>query len=397
MGSAAALVHGRPSDRITVMGVTGTNGKTSVTTMIEAIEAASGRVCGVIGTLGVRVGDQSIPSERTTPEATDFQRLLATMADRGATSAAVEVSSHALALGRVDGTHFAVAAFTNLSQDHLDFHGDLNAYFEAKATLFDPDRSSRAVVFTDDEWGARLVERTTIQAMSVSIGGAADLTGTILAADLGGSDISVRFGGFGRDVRVRAAGRFSVANALVAAACCLSVGHSFDEVVAGMESIASVPGRFELVSGDDPVAIVVDYSHTPAGISAAIETARPLTGGKIVAVVGAGGDRDRSKRPLMGAAASAADVVVVTTDNPRSEPPPAIMADVMRGVTAPHEGIETRRTAIRRAIELAVPGDTILLMGKGHEAYQEIAGVKHPFHDATVAREELEAARGSET
>lgn len=397
MGPAAALVYGRPSDTLTVLGVTGTNGKTSVVTMIEAIEAASGRLCGVIGTLGIRVGEEVLASERTTPEASDFQRLLARVARLGADVVAVEVSSHALELGRVDGTRFAVAAFTNLSQDHLDFHGDMDSYFHAKASLFDPDRSARAVVLADDEWGRRLLERIDLPVIRVSIDGDGDLSGTVLGADLAGSTLAIRYQGAKREVRISAAGHFSAANALVAAGCCLSAGLSFDAVIDGMASIGSVPGRFELVSGEDPVAIVVDYSHTPAGISAAIDTARPLTTGEMIAVMGAGGDRDRTKRPLMGAAASAADLVLVTSDNPRSEPPAAIMADVMRGVTGPNEVIEDRRTAIRRAIELAAPGDTILLMGKGHEAYQEVDGVRHPFHDATVAREELAAARGTAT
>ncbi len=395
MGRAAAVVHGDPSAHMAVVGVTGTNGKTSVTHMIESILRSQGRRCGVVGTLGTRVGSDAIPSERTTPEATDFQRILAMMLDRGADSVAVEVSSHALELGRVDATRFAVAAFTNLSQDHLDFHGDMETYFGVKATLFDEDRSARGVIDIDDGWGDRLARRVTIPVLTVGLDSEADLTTEIMGADFGGSDVVVKLGATAHRVRVPIAGRFSVANALVAAGCCVQLGLGLGDAVAGLSDIEPIPGRFELVSDDDPVAIVVDYSHTPAGIAAAIETARPLTRGRVIAVLGAGGDRDREKRPLMGSAASAADLVVVTSDNPRSEAPAAIMTDVMNGVTTQSESIEDRRVAIRRAILEAEPGDTILLMGKGHEAYQEIAGVKHPFHDRTVAREELLAARSS--
>jgi UDP-N-acetylmuramoyl-L-alanyl-D-glutamate--2,6-diaminopimelate ligase len=395
MGPAAAVVHHRPSERLTVIGVTGTNGKTSVTQMVQAILGSIEIVCGVVGTLGIRVGDSSIESERTTPEASDFQRTLATIAERGATVAAVEVSSHALELGRVDGTRFSVAAFTNLSQDHLDFHGNMDRYFDAKAKLFEPSRSAKAVVFVDDEWGAALRRRLEMPCLAVAIDGEGDLTGTVVEADLAGSSLHIRYAGQEADARISAAGRFSVANALVAAGCCLAAGFSFDDVVSGLSAIRPVPGRFELVDYEGGPSVVVDYSHTPAGVQAAIDTARPLTDGRLIAVLGAGGDRDRAKRPLMGAAASAADFVIVTSDNPRSEPPAAIMAEVMAGVTAPNEAIEDRRSAIRRAIEIAAEGDTVLLMGKGHEAYQEIAGVRRPFHDATVAREELIRAGGA--
>jgi UDP-N-acetylmuramoyl-L-alanyl-D-glutamate--2,6-diaminopimelate ligase len=392
LGPLAAAVHGNPSSRLRMVGITGTNGKTSVTHMVESIGRAAGLTTGVIGTIGVRVGDETIPSERTTPEASDFQRLLAGMADRGADLVACEVSSHALALGRVDATRFAVGAFTNLSQDHLDFHADMEDYFTQKAKLF--DRCDLAVICTDDEWGRRLADMVTGPKLTVATTGAdaalrADISVVTHSASMRGSRFDlVLTSGQTIPVSLPIPGWFSIANAAVAAACCLDMLGA-DAVRIGLGSVPPIPGRFELVSGEDAVAVVVDYSHTPAAVEAAIATARPLTPGRIIAVLGAGGDRDTAKRPLMGAAASSADLVVVTSDNPRSEPPAVIMDAVTSGVTAPCESLVDRRQAIRRAIGIAEPGDTVLIMGKGHEAYQEIAGVRHPFDDRVVARETL--------
>jgi UDP-N-acetylmuramoyl-L-alanyl-D-glutamate--2,6-diaminopimelate ligase len=396
LGALAAAVHGHPSDRLALIGVTGTNGKTSVCSMVEAMATAAGMTVGVIGTLGARVAGETIPLERTTPEATDFQRILALMGDRGATVVVAEVSSHALALGRVDRARFAVAAFTNLSQDHLDFHGDMERYFAAKAGLFEPGRSRRAVIWVDDPHGSLLVRSVEIPAMTVATRRPADLSGTVVSADLAGSEVDLTLPA-GESIRLRVpiAGGFSVANALVAAGCALEIGVAPSELAAGLAGLAPSPGRFEVVSGNDPVGVVVDYSHTPAGIEAAIATARPLAQGRVIALVGAGGDRDRAKRPAMGAAASAADLVVVTSDNPRSEDPAAIMADIVKGVTTTHELIVDRRLAIRRALTLAGPGDIVLVMGKGHEAYQEIGGRRLPFDDRTVAAEELAVVRES--
>ena len=393
LGPLAARVHGDPSSKLTLIGVTGTNGKTSVTHMIEAIGRAAGEVTGVIGTIGVRIGHTDVATERTTPEASDFQRILAAMVDGGVTIAAVEVSSHALALGRVGGATFSVGAFTNLSQDHLDFHADMDDYFAQKAKLFAV--SETAIVCVDDEWGKKLA-RSIDDVVTVSAThNEAAITARVADMSIRGSIFVIEAEGNPvARVELPIAGSFSIANALVAAACCAPTT-GWDAVVDGLRELPSIPGRFEVVSGDDEVVIVVDYSHTPAAVEAAIATARPLTPGRVLAVIGAGGDRDREKRPLMGRAASLADLVVITSDNPRSEPPAAIMDDVERGVTQASERIEDRRHAIRRAIEEARPGDTILVMGKGHEPYQEIAGVKHPFDDRAVAREELALVRGA--
>lgn len=398
LGRLASAVHRNPSSRLRMVGVTGTNGKTSVTHMVEAIGQAAGLTTGVIGTIGTRVGHETMPSERTTPEASDFQRLLADMADKGADLVVCEVSSHALALGRVDATHFSVGAFTNLSQDHLDFHADMEDYFTQKAKLF--DHCDLAVICVDDAWGRRLAGMVSGPILTVATTSRADLDPT---ADIGVVMHSASMRGSSFDLTLSSGetipvalpipGAFSVANAAVAAGCCLGMLGT-DAVRVGLDSVRQIPGRFELVSGLDTVSVVVDYSHTPAAVQAAIATARPLTPGRVIAVLGAGGDRDTAKRPLMGAAASTADLVVVTSDNPRSEPPAVIMGAVTAGVTAPTESIVDRREAIRRAVRIATPGDTVLIMGKGHEPYQEIEGVRHPFDDRLVAREALALSRG---
>jgi UDP-N-acetylmuramoyl-L-alanyl-D-glutamate--2,6-diaminopimelate ligase len=392
----AATVHRRPSEELDVVGVTGTNGKTSVTFLVESICRTAGVPAGLIGTIQTRVDGEVIPTLRTTPEASDLQRLLRTMADRGARTVAMEVSSHALALGRVDETRFAVAAFTNLSQDHLDFHGDMDSYFDAKASLFDPDRADRAVIWVDDPKGAELAARGTMPVTTVATERAADVSGTVLGADLTGTDLEVVFPGGGRHrVRLPIPGRFNVDNALVAAACALALGLDEASVVAGLADASPVPGRFEVVSGPGDPVVVVDYAHTPAGIAGAIASARRLGAGRVIALVGAGGERDRGKRPAMGAAAADADLVVVTSDNPRSEDPGAIIDAVMDGIPVGTEVVRIvdRREAIGHAVAAALPGDVVLVLGKGHERGQEIGGRVLPFDDRVVARTVLRDRR----
>lgn len=396
LGPLASAVHGNPSASLRLIGVTGTNGKTSVTHMIEAIGDAAGLVTGLIGTVGVRIAGTVIPSDRTTPEASDFQRLLGGMVEAGADLVASEISSHALALGRVDGTRFAVGAFTNLSQDHLDFHRDMEDYFLAKARLF--DMCDLSVVCIDDEWGERLADMLVSRPL-ITVGTRnprADLTVEVFESGMRGSRFGLQVKGQQMGiVDLPIPGAFSIANAAIAAACCAHLT-GWEAIVSGLSALRQIPGRFELVSGEGHPAVVVDYSHTPAAVAAAIATARPLTPGRVIAVLGAGGDRDRSKRPLMGAAVSEADLVIVTSDNPRSEPPDVIMADVSVGVTVEHQLIEDRRRAIQRAVDLATTSDTVLIMGKGHESYQEIQGVRYPFDDRVVAREALELRRRTE-
>jgi UDP-N-acetylmuramoyl-L-alanyl-D-glutamate--2,6-diaminopimelate ligase len=387
MGRIAAEIQGHPSAQAAVVGVTGTNGKTTVTFMLEAIAKSGGRVCGLIGTVATRIGSEVISNPRTTPEATDFQRLLRTMVDRGADLMACEVSSHALALGRVDGTHFEVGAFTNLSQDHLDFHQGMEEYFEAKALLI--ERSAHKVIWVNDEYGSRLAAR---HPDALLVGWDAEVRASSIQRSDDGTRFRLHLPDGDTEILLHLEGRFNVANALVAAACAHLVGFGSGEVAAGLEALPSVPGRFEVVMGGRPVTVVVDYAHTPEGIATVIATARGLTRGRVLAVFGAGGDRDRSKRPEMGRAASAADVVVVTSDNPRSEHPDSIIDEVMAGVDHPAAlRVTDRRRAIHAALEEAAPGDLVVVLGKGHESSQEIAGVIHPFDDRQVVEEEWAA------
>ena len=394
MGPVAAAIHGDPSRRVPLIGVTGTNGKTTVTHMVEHILGRAGLTVGLVGTIHTRIGPDEIPALHTTPEATDFQRLLAHMIDRGADAVAVEVSSHALTLGRVDAAWFAVVAFTNLSQDHLDFHHDMESYFAAKASLFDPSRAARGVVWIDDDWGRRLAGSTALDVLTV--GRDADVSVTVVDGDLTATTIELDLGTGPRMLRLPMAGTFNVENAAVAAAICQVLGTEENAILDGLESVPGVAGRFELVSGDDPVAVIVDFAHTPDGITEVISTLRRLVAGRIIAVVGAGGDRDKDKRPLMGAAVSAADVVVVTSDNPRSEDPGAIIDAVMEGIAPGVDVVRLpdRREAIGRAVASAADGDAVVILGKGHERGQEIAGFKHPFDDRIEAKLALAGRRG---
>jgi len=387
----AAAVYGDPSHHLPVVGVTGTNGKTTVTHLLERIIIASGRTPGVVGTIGARIGQIEESVARTTPEASDLQRLLAEMIDAGVDVAAIEVSSHALSLHRVDAIRFRVAAFTNLMQDHLDFHGDMDRYFAAKASLFTLDRADHAVVGVDDEAGRKIAASTAVPATTVSVDGDADITASSLEESFGGSSFTVNTptGSFAAHLPIP--GRFNVHNALVAAAIALELRIDAEAVISGLASATTIPGRFERVAGDDGPVVVVDYAHTPDAIEAVVRGARRLSTGRIVVIFGAGGDRDREKRPAMGRAAASADLVVLTSDNPRSEDPDVIRASVRSGIEASTDVIEEpdRRRAIRHGLEAAGPGDLVLILGKGHEAGQEIGGMIEPFDDRVVALEEL--------
>jgi UDP-N-acetylmuramoyl-L-alanyl-D-glutamate--2,6-diaminopimelate ligase len=387
----ADLVHGHPSGRLRVVGITGTNGKTTVAHLVEAVGRAAGLPTAVAGTIGGRILDEPFAMARTTPEAGEFQRTLARMADRGVDVAAVEVSSHALALRRTDRTDFAVAAFTNLTQDHLDFHRDMESYYLAKRRLF--DQATHAVVWVDDPWGRRLAGEIRIPCLTVGLRDA-DITGEVEGRGFDGSVVAAHEPGGGAELVVRLAGHFNSANALVAAAIARWLDIDWDTIAAGVSSLSTVPGRFELVDTGRDFTVVVDYAHTPDGVGASIAAARDIVGdrGRLIAVVGAGGDRDRSKRRLMGAAACAADLAILTSDNPRSEDPETILAEVASGATGGEIIIEIdRRAAIRAAVRAARPGDAVLVLGRGHEPRQEIAGRLIPFDDRVVALEEAKA------
>ena len=400
----AAAFFDHPSRRLDLVGVTGTNGKTTTTYLLEAIFRAAGRVPGVLGTVEVRVGDDRRPAIHTTPEAPDLQRLLAEMADSGVQAAAMEVSSHCLALHRVDGTRFKAAIFTNLTQDHLDFHADLDDYFLAKRRLFTPAFTPLGVVNLDDPHWRLLAGTAEVAVVTTGTAADADWRATDVAASLEGTSFRVASPAGSRPVRLRLAGQFNVANALGALAAADALGIGLDTAVAGLEALAGVPGRFERVDAGQPFTVLVDYAHTPDSLDNLLRAARAVTGGRVLVVFGCGGDRDRAKRPMMGEIAGRlADVAVVTSDNPRSEDPEAIVAQVAEGVarSAGPGGflVEVdRRTAIRTALAMAAPGDAVLLAGKGHEQGQELAGGrKVPFDDRQVATEELRVLLGAST
>lgn len=385
MGVIAAVVHDEPSKHVAVVGVTGTNGKTTVTHYIESMVRSAGRVAGLIGTVHTRVGSTVVPSERTTPEATDFQRLLARMRDLGADVIAAEVSSHALEMNRVASTRFAVAAFTNLSQDHLDYHGTMESYRSAKERLFSEYEVGTAVINVDDPVGAGIAG--WVMGPKILVGAQAEVRAENIRTSFHGTSFDLVTPQGTAAVSSALVGGFNVENALVAVACCLALGLSLGDIVRGLSELGGVPGRFERVSGQGPVHVIVDYAHTPDGVHEAISVARELVEGRVIAVVGAGGDRDREKRPLMGRAASEADVAILTSDNPRSEDPDEILREVAGGADPDKMILEVDRyRAIERAIGLAEPGDVVLILGKGHETGQEIDGRVLPFDDRDVAR-----------
>jgi UDP-N-acetylmuramoyl-L-alanyl-D-glutamate--2,6-diaminopimelate ligase len=395
MGAMAAEVHNDPSESVAVIGVTGTNGKTTVTHYLESVLGRAGHVAGLIGTVHTRVGELLLTSARTTPEATDFQRLLATMRDHGADVIAAEVSSHALEMGRVGATRFRVAAFTNLSQDHLDFHGTMGSYREAKERLFRDYDVGTAVINVDDEVGEEIASWAAMPV--IRVGSKGEVRAERVAPSLRGTsfDLVTPFGS--AEVHSPLVGSFNVENALVASACCLALGTDLEQIATGLGALEAVPGRFQVVSAEAPIHVIVDYAHTPGGILEVISVARRVGGGaRVIAVVGAGGDRDREKRPLMGRAAAKADVTILTSDNPRSEDPGRILAEVAAGAGADAILEIDRRTAIETAIAGARPGDIVLILGKGHETGQEIGGSVVPFDDVEVARQILESEASSQ-
>ena len=396
LGDVSALIYGYPAQRLRTFGITGTNGKTTVTYMLAAALQALGEPTGLIGTTGTFVRGRRLPTVRTTPEAPDLQALMALMVDSGTTALAMEVSSHALVLGRVDGIRFDLVAFTNLSPDHLDFHGDMDEYFDAKASLFTTERCRRGVINVDDPWGRRLAETTEVPHVTYGLTPSATWTARGVEADAAGSTFHATRGDVVLPVRVRAPGEFNVANALAAVVLLIEAGHEPEAAAAALEAFHGVPGRMEVVPGEGGT-VIVDYAHTPDAVERALLAIRPLTQGKIWCVIGCGGDRDFVKRPAMGRiAAELADHVVITDDNPRSEDPAAIRASVLAGALAVPGAdvreIGDRAEAIASAIRAADRGDTVMILGKGHETGQEVAGVIHPFDDRQIARELLDGA-----
>ena len=383
MGPISSTFYGHPSRSMFVVGVTGTNGKTTVCSLLRSVLTAAGLQTEVLGTL---------TGPRTTPESLDLQHQLACWRSAGVEAVAMEVSSHALHQHRVDGIRYDAAVFTNLTTDHLDYHGTVDDYFEAKARLFTPQLSDRAVVNQDDEHGQRLAADSQIPTLSYDP--------RSLSIRVGSRGLALRWRG--REVRLSLKGRFNAANALAAAEAALLAGASVPEVVAGLESAVPVPGRFETIESARPFTVVVDYAHTPDGLGQVLAAARELlTGaGRLRVVFGCGGDRDSSKRPMMGrVAAELADQVIVTSDNPRSEDPDAIIAEILAGLPRQSTGalaLADRRAAIARSLAEAADGDVVVVAGKGHETTQTVGDQVIPFDDRIVARELLaamEAAR----
>lgn len=400
VGALAAEVYGRPAEAMRMLGVTGTQGKTTTTRLVEGALQAMGRHAAVVGTIGTRIDGEDVKTALTTPEAPDLQALFAVMRERDVEACVMEVSSHALVMGRVDGIVFDVAAFTNLGRDHLDFHADAEDYFRAKATLFTPERARRAVVNTDDAFGRRLAAETTLPLTTYSADesanaakSAADWQAVEVELSDAGSMFTVLYRG---EEIVRAAislpGTFNVSNAMCAIAMMAAAGYDAADAAAAIGTVAGVPGRLERVDMEQPFLAVVDYAHKPDAVEAVLQALRPQTTGRLIVVLGAGGDRDRGKRPLMGEIASRlADVLVVTDDNPRSEDPARIRAEILAGATGDAEVAEIgdRRAAIAHAVGIAGHGDTVVVAGKGHESGQDVSGVVRPFDDRDVLREEL--------
>ncbi len=390
MATAADLFFGEPTRELEVAGVTGTNGKTTTAFLLHSLLEAAGRRPGLLGTVESRVGGEVRPVVRTPPEAIDLQRTFREMLDAGDRSVALEASSHASVLHRLDRVRFDVLVFTNLTQDHLDFHETMEDYFRAKRRLFAGAAPPPAAVNIGDAWGRRLAEELADvrRAPLVTFGFAEDAEIRPDELVLDGS--GARFVAGGIEIRTSLRGRFNVENALGAVAAGLMLDLDEDQIAAGIGALGGVPGRFEAVDEGQDFAVIVDYAHTPDSLDNVLRTARDLADGRVLVVFGAGGDRDRDKRPLMGKiAADLADVVVVTSDNPRGEPPLAIIQDVLQGAGMEVEIDPDRRAAIGRAISLAEAGDVVVVAGKGHEQGQEIGGRIEPFDDREVARAAL--------
>jgi UDP-N-acetylmuramoyl-L-alanyl-D-glutamate--2,6-diaminopimelate ligase len=409
----AALAHefyGRPSERITLIGITGTNGKTTTSYLLTAIFEAAGIRCGRIGTVGYRIGTREFEAARTTPEAPELQRMLRDMIAQGCGACVMEVSSHALVLRRADHLRFAAGIFTNLTRDHLDFHGDMEEYFAAKRRLFEllPE-GAVAVTNVDDRRGSDFAAAAA-RPVTYAIDSPADVSPGPISFSLDGLAFEVKTSRGTLHIRSRLVGRPNAYNILAAVAAATALDLPFDAIERGVAELDNVPGRFQVVSSaNDDVRVVVDYAHTDDALKNLLETARPLAAGRVITVFGCGGDRDKTKRPLMGAvAARLSDMVIVTSDNPRSESPDQIIEDIKRGIVLPADrlgpkgqgprgtpflAIVDRKAAIERAVREAKAGDVVLVAGKGHEKYQVIGERTLPFDDVEVARAALATRR----
>jgi UDP-N-acetylmuramoyl-L-alanyl-D-glutamate--2,6-diaminopimelate ligase len=398
LADLSAAFYDYPSRKFTLIGVTGTNGKTTTTNLIAKIFEDQGKKVGLIGTIHNRIGDKIIPVERTTPESSDLQKLFQEMVENDVNYVVMEVSSHALDLERVRGSEFDIAVFTNLTQDHLDYHQTMEEYYQAKAKLFKGMGTKNvkfAVINGDDSWGQKLLKETESAKISYGIDYEVDVKAENIK--ISASGVSYHIGT--NPVKLQLTGKFNVYNSLAALTVALAEGVSLKDAIASLEKVSGIAGRFQLVEGTEDFAVIVDYAHTPDSLVNILTTAREFARGRIITVFGCGGDRDRSKRPLMGkAAAQYSDYCIVTSDNPRSEDPERIIKDILPGLEEimdkdKYQTIIDRKRAIEEAINLARKDDIIIIAGKGHETYQEIKGRKYPFDDKRVAEEILKAVK----
>ena len=391
LADLAANRFGHPADRLTMIGVTGTNGKTTTTTLVKHILEAEGHKVGLIGTNQNMIGDEIVPTERTTPESYELQALFARMADAGCTHCVMEVSSHSLVLDRVRGVRFRVGAFTNLTQDHLDFHHTMEEYRRAKARLF--SMCDTGVVNADDPVAGQMLADAACPCLTFSAQAdqQADLTASDIALHADGVSFRAAFRGQTVPVRLGIPGHFSVENALTAMGICLVLDVPADRIAAALATAHGVKGRAEVVPTDTDYTILIDYAHAPDGVDNILRTVQGFAKGRVIAVFGCGGDRDRTKRPIMGRiAAELADYCIVTSDNPRTEEPQAIIDEILTGMQdakVPVEAICDRPSAIHHAMDIAQAGDVIVLMGKGHETYQEINHVKHHMDEREIVQD----------
>ncbi|WP_338825303.1 UDP-N-acetylmuramoyl-L-alanyl-D-glutamate--2,6-diaminopimelate ligase [Moorella humiferrea] len=402
LGLLAARFYSYPSRMVRLIGVTGTNGKTTTTHLIQAVLEAAGRPTGLVGTIFNRMGERVLPAVHTTPESLELQELLNRFVGLGARYVVMEVSSHALALHRVAGAEFDAAVFTNLTQDHLDFHRDMEDYFQAKARLFRnlnngvKNGPKYAVINGDDAYGQRLKDLTPVPVITYGLSPACHVRALDMRLEANGAACRLLWPGGETELKLQLTGRFNIYNALAAFTVALQEGLEPREIAAALSRVAGVPGRLEQVRQGQPFTVVVDYAHTPDGLENVLTAARQVTRGRLIVVFGCGGNRDRGKRPLMGkTAARLSDYLIITSDNPRNEEPEAIIADILPGVKevpgARFDVVVDRRRAIARALAMAREGDMVVIAGKGHETYQIVKGEILPFDDRQVAREELAA------
>lgn len=402
MGYLANNFYQFPSQQLKLIGITGTNGKTTTSHLIEQILKAAGRETGIIGTIGVKIKDQVIPARNTTPDVVDLQKSLRFMVDEGAAYTVMEVSSHALHMGRTRGSHYHIAVFTNLTQDHLDYHATMEEYRAAKGLLFsqlgndytdDSKTCQTAVLNVDDAASSYFAEITPVQVITYGIEKQADVRAVNIQHRVNGVSFELQTYQGNVTVCLPLFGTFNVYNSLAAVAVALIEGISLTKIKKALESLTGVDGRFESVQAGQDYTVLVDYAHTPDSLQNVLTTAKSFAKGKVICVVGCGGDRDRGKRPLMAQIATEiSDFTIITSDNPRTEEPSAIIADMVEGIAAsesPYSTIEDRKAAIEHAVQLAKSGDVVLIAGKGHETYQEINGVRYPFDDRKIAYEAI--------